>query len=97
METKYSELFSFIYACNHIQELITLEGTHNYQKTKLFLIIVTVVLIFFTIIWIIVSLPKTLQVVEINSKVLSLFNLISPDDVRGVINRCFIFQTKYLV
>lgn len=43
------------------------------------------------------SLPKTINVVEINSKVLSLFNFISPEDVRGVVNKCFVFRSRYLI
>lgn len=77
--------------------MITDQGVSKNEKTKLMLIIETVVLIFFALLWIFVSLPKTLQVVEINSKVLSLFNLISPEDVRGVISRCYVFQSKYLI
>lgn len=55
------------------------------------------VLVFFLIVWVSVSLPKTINVVEINSKVLSLFNFISPEDVRGVVNKCYVFRTRYLV
>lgn len=42
-------------------------------------------------------MPRTLQVTDINSKVLSLFSLISAEDVHQVIKRCYIFQSKYLV
>lgn len=76
LETIYTQIFSFTYACSLIQQAVQNQGKSKSQNIELILIMISVSLMVITMIWLLVSLPKTLQVADINSKVLSLVHIV---------------------
>jgi hypothetical protein len=48
------------------------------------------------IVWVAASLPQVLSVTKINNRVMSLFSLISEEDVDDIIRCCHGYERKYL-